>query len=131
MPRIRLRRPAGPVGPAPPGSTLGREEVPESSHRWAFRRSAVRGRRLPARRGVTHPRRARRVPYGGVVEPHAGRLHVHYGQAYVLCGDRELPDLEDAFRGQVNGLCGASALGALFLVTGLHTGMVGFAVQVL
>ena len=71
------------------------------------------------------------MSYGAAVNLAAGRLSVHYGQAYVLCGDCEVPDLEDAFRGQTNGLCGAAAPGALFLLVGLHTGTVGFVVQVL
>jgi hypothetical protein len=64
------------------------------------------------------------------VEVFAGPLWVHYGQAYVLSGDSEVPDLGDAFRGQVNGLCGSAVSGAMFLITGLHTGHVGFTVQV-
>jgi hypothetical protein len=60
-----------------------------------------------------------------------GLLHVHYGQAYVLTGEMLPPELRDAFRGQTNGLCGATVRGALFLITGLHTGHVGFAVDVL
>jgi hypothetical protein len=60
-----------------------------------------------------------------------GLLDVHYGQAYVLTGDMPSPNLHDAFRRQTNGLCGAAVRGALFLITGLHTGHVGFAVDVL
>ncbi|WP_240687293.1 hypothetical protein [Amycolatopsis suaedae] len=37
--------------------------------------------------------------------------------------------LHEAFAGQRNGLCGAAEPGALFLVTGLHTGKVGFSVE--
>jgi hypothetical protein len=64
------------------------------------------------------------------MEVFAGPLHVHYGQAYILSGDSDVPDLEDAFRGQVNGLCGTAVSGAMFLITGLHTGHVGFTVSV-
>jgi hypothetical protein len=60
-----------------------------------------------------------------------GRFWVHYGQAYVISGGWELPDMTDAFRGQVNGLCGAADPGRLFLVTGLHTGDVNFRVELL
>ncbi|MFF7331917.1 hypothetical protein [Streptomyces sp. NPDC008150] len=35
----------------------------------------------------------------------------------------------DAFRGQVNGLCGGAEAGFLFLLTGLHTGQVGLRVE--
>jgi hypothetical protein len=59
-----------------------------------------------------------------------GYLNVHYGQAYVLACDN-IVRLEESFRGQSNGLCGAAIPGALFLITGLHTGHVGFAVDVL
>ncbi|MFB7896948.1 hypothetical protein ACFC1B_11490 [Streptomyces xiamenensis] len=41
-----------------------------------------------------------------------------------------IPDLAEAFAGQNGGLCGAAAPGALWLSTGLHTGNVGFAVEV-
>jgi hypothetical protein len=64
------------------------------------------------------------------VEVFAGPLHVHYAQAYILSGDSEVPDLEEAFRGQVNGLCGTAVTGSMFLITGLHTGHVGFTVDV-
>jgi hypothetical protein len=37
--------------------------------------------------------------------------------------------MEDTFRGQSNGLCGAVCPGSLFLVTGLHTGDVGLRVE--
>lgn len=57
-----------------------------------------------------------------------GRLHVHYGQAYVAAGDVRA-ELPEAFAGQENGLCGAAVPGVLFLITGLHTGHVGFAVE--
>ncbi|MFF4963345.1 hypothetical protein ACFY2Z_41560 [Streptomyces sp. NPDC001222] len=58
-------------------------------------------------------------------------MHVHYGQIYVesdpaSCG----PDLAEAFAGQSSGLCGAAVPGALWLMTGLHTGNVGFTVEV-
>jgi hypothetical protein len=60
-----------------------------------------------------------------------GKIHVHYSQAYVLVGEIGDLDFYDAFRGQANGLCGAAVRGALLLVTGLHTGQVGFTVDVL
>jgi hypothetical protein len=53
---------------------------------------------------------------------------VHYGQIYVESGDRA-GGLPESFGGQANGLCGAAEPGALFLLTGLHTGLVGFAVE--
>jgi hypothetical protein len=61
----------------------------------------------------------------------AGQLHVHYGQAYVTSrSDGSIGiDMPEAFAGQANGLCGAGCLGGLFLMTGLHTGHVGFAVE--
>lgn len=54
---------------------------------------------------------------------------MHYGQAYVIAGSEDT-DLAASFRGQVNGLCGAAAAGLLFLITGLHTGRVGFTVDI-
>ncbi|MFF3122165.1 hypothetical protein ACFVRD_07265 [Streptomyces sp. NPDC057908] len=59
-----------------------------------------------------------------------GEVHVHYGQIYVesdpeVCG----LDLDEAFGGQKAGLCGAAVAGALWLTTGLHTGSVGFTIE--
>ena len=54
-----------------------------------------------------------------------GEVHVHYGQIYVE-SDEDFPDLGESFAGQSNGLCGAAIPGALFLITGLHTGNVRF-----
>ncbi|WP_194280453.1 hypothetical protein [Streptomyces fagopyri] len=63
--------------------------------------------------------------------PVAGEVHVHYGQIYVE-SDAEgvIPDLSEAFAGQRGGLCGAAVPGVLWLITGLHTGNVGFMVEV-
>ncbi|HEX8005451.1 MAG TPA: hypothetical protein VF482_03390 [Trebonia sp.] len=53
---------------------------------------------------------------------------VHYGQIYVQSGE-DYPDLAECFGGQSNGLCGAAMPGILYLITGLHTGQVGFTVE--
>jgi hypothetical protein len=53
---------------------------------------------------------------------------VHYGQLYVLSG-QEAPEPAECLAGQRNGLCGAAVAGVLFLNTGLHTGRVGFSVE--
>ncbi|WP_244211159.1 hypothetical protein [Amycolatopsis kentuckyensis] len=61
-----------------------------------------------------------------------GDVHVHYGQSYVH-DDKGEPfegDLHACFAGQRNGLCGAAVRGTLFLITGLHTGEVGFTAEV-
>ncbi|MFQ6329154.1 hypothetical protein ACLMAL_23875 [Nocardia sp. CWNU-33] len=60
-----------------------------------------------------------------------GEVSVSYGQIYVVsdpCGHS--PRMHEAFAGQNSGLCGAAVPGALFLSTGLHTGNVGFTVEV-
>lgn len=57
------------------------------------------------------------------------RAWVAYAQIYVE-STSSLGDMNDCFRGQRNGLCGAASAGVLFLITGLHTGEVGFAVEV-
>lgn len=64
--------------------------------------------------------------------PVTGEVHVHYHQIYVVSDPHggAIPDLAEAFAGQHAGLCGAAAPGALWLSTGLHTGNVGFAVEV-
>lgn len=56
-------------------------------------------------------------------------LHVYYGQATVAPEDSAGFGLNDAFRGQKNGLCGASVPKCLFLITGLHTGGVRLRVE--
>jgi hypothetical protein len=53
---------------------------------------------------------------------------VHYGQIYVESSE-DFADLGECFAGQRNGLCGAAVPGKLFLITGLHTGKVGFTVE--
>ncbi|GGW83905.1 hypothetical protein AB0E64_39390 [Streptomyces caelestis] len=63
--------------------------------------------------------------------PVEGEVHVHYGQIYVETDpDSFGPGLAEAFAGQRAGLCGAATPGALWLSTGLHTGEVGFTVEV-
>ncbi|MFI6155158.1 hypothetical protein ACIBCA_21010 [Kitasatospora sp. NPDC051170] len=66
-----------------------------------------------------------------VRRPVDGEVHVHYGQIYVESDpDSFGPGLAEAFAGQSAGLCGAAIPGALWLATGLHTGSVGFTVEV-
>ncbi|MFI2608487.1 hypothetical protein [Kitasatospora sp. NPDC018619] len=66
-----------------------------------------------------------------VRRPVDGEVSVHYGQIYVESDpDDDGPDLAEAFGGQRNGLCGAAVPGRLWLSTGLHTGQVGFTVEV-
>jgi hypothetical protein len=63
--------------------------------------------------------------------PVHGEVHVHYSQIYVVSGPDGLASgLQEAFGGQSSGLCGAATPGALFLTTGLHTGYIGFTVEV-
>jgi len=56
-----------------------------------------------------------------------GTVCLAYAQMYVTSTDG--PVMEEAFAGQSNGLCGAAVDGALFLMTGTHTGFVRFAVE--
>ena len=53
-----------------------------------------------------------------------GLVHSAYAQLHVTTGTLEpaLPD--EAFVGQANGLCGCAVEGAIFLVTGTHTGSI-------
>ncbi|MET8947212.1 hypothetical protein ABZX30_27555 [Streptomyces sp. NPDC004542] len=63
--------------------------------------------------------------------PVTGEVQVHYGQIYVESDPAGTkPGLSEAFAGQSGGLCGAAVPGALWLSTGLHTGRVGFVVEV-
>lgn len=60
-----------------------------------------------------------------------GEVGVSYGQIYVESAPGSpTPRMYEAFAGQSSGLCGAAVPGALFLRTGLHTGDVGFTVEV-
>jgi hypothetical protein len=52
------------------------------------------------------------------------QIHVHYGQFYVEPNDGDYVDMDLALRGQSNGICGAAQPGRLFLITGIHTGVV-------
>ena len=59
----------------------------------------------------------------------SGPAWVAYAQIYVESSEN-YADLGECFAGQRNGLCGAAVEGKLFLITGLHTGKVGFVVEV-
>jgi hypothetical protein len=56
-------------------------------------------------------------------------VEVDYGQLYLTASEADVPVPELAFAGQSNGLCGAAVPGALYLLTGLQHGSVGFAVE--
>ncbi|RZT15113.1 hypothetical protein EV649_5897 [Kribbella sp. VKM Ac-2569] len=58
-----------------------------------------------------------------------GPAWVAYSQIYVESAE-DYADMHECFAGQRNGLCGAAVAGKLFLMTGLHTGKVGFTVEV-
>ena len=59
-----------------------------------------------------------------------GEVSVYYHQLYVESDrDRLAPGLEETFAGQAAGLCGGAQAGALWLTTGLHSGKVGFTVE--
>ncbi|WP_331771459.1 hypothetical protein OG948_48585 (plasmid) [Embleya sp. NBC_00888] len=63
--------------------------------------------------------------------PVTGEVHVDYNRIYVESDpDGAKPDLNEAFPGQSEGLCGAAVPGVLFLATGLHKGNVGFTVEI-
>ncbi|MET7486741.1 hypothetical protein [Streptomyces sp. NPDC005538] len=58
-------------------------------------------------------------------------VDVSYCQVYVESQDAsEFGDVNDAFGGQRNGLCGAAWPGMMWLATGLYYGRVGFRVEV-
>jgi hypothetical protein len=60
----------------------------------------------------------------------SGEVFVHYGQLYLESDEEEFgPGLKESFVGQAAGLCGGALAGALWLTTGLHTGDVGFTVE--
>jgi len=57
-------------------------------------------------------------------------INVHYRQAYLELAGQFDGAVEDCFRGQQNGICGAASPDILFLTTGLHTGKVGLTINV-
>ncbi|MEU3184697.1 hypothetical protein ABZ707_10850 [Streptomyces sp. NPDC006923] len=60
----------------------------------------------------------------------SGQVYVSYSQIYVESDhDGPGPGLAESFAGQDAGLCGAATEGALWLITGLHTGSVEFTVE--
>ncbi|MFI9508235.1 hypothetical protein [Nocardia sp. NPDC052566] len=60
-----------------------------------------------------------------------GEVGISYHQIYVVSDpDGISPGMHGAFAGQTGGLCGAAIPGALWLTTGLHSGSVGFTVEV-
>ena len=63
-----------------------------------------------------------------MAELFSGNVEVQYGQAYIELDGCFDGVMEDCFRGQSNGICGAAAPANLFLITGLHTGPVGLTI---
>ncbi|MGG6263516.1 Rpn family recombination-promoting nuclease/putative transposase [Leptolyngbya sp. AN03gr2] len=53
-------------------------------------------------------------------------FHIIFIEPYIDPNEYEGVDLEAAFRGQINGICGAASLSKMLLMTGLHTGPVRF-----
>ena len=59
-----------------------------------------------------------------------GPWNVHYGQLYLETKlGQQAEDMSDHFADQANGLVGAAVPGALFLITGLHTGHIALRVE--
>ncbi|RZU52679.1 hypothetical protein EV385_4558 [Krasilnikovia cinnamomea] len=53
------------------------------------------------------------------------QVRVEYSQLYVVSDpDDDRPDLQETYRGQTNGLCGAADLGNMTLTTGIEMGPV-------
>lgn len=60
-----------------------------------------------------------------MTELFTGTVEVQYGQVYIELDGSFDGEMDKCFRGQNNGLCGAQMPATLFLMTGLHTGVVG------
>lgn len=57
-------------------------------------------------------------------------VFVAYGQIYLESATGRMDgEMDKPFQGQTNGLCGGAVPGMLFLMTGTHTGDVGFRVE--
>ncbi len=64
-----------------------------------------------------------------MTELFAGNIEVQYGQAYIELDGSFDGAMDNCFLGQNNGLCGAQVPAILFLMTGLHTGIVGITIH--
>ncbi|MHC1548784.1 hypothetical protein [Phyllobacterium sp. K27] len=64
-----------------------------------------------------------------MTELFAGNIEAHYGQAYIELDGSFNGEMDNCFRGQNNGLCGAQTPAILFLMTGLHTGIIGITIR--
>jgi hypothetical protein len=65
------------------------------------------------------------APFGGIMLVDVlldTTIYVHYGFLRLGAAETDPTDLEDAFRGHVNGLCGGAVPGQLNMRTGTHTG---------
>lgn len=60
----------------------------------------------------------------------SGLVRLHYGQLYAVSSGCADVTIEEAFKGQSNGLCGAAVQGALLLMCGSHSATVDLAVTV-
>jgi hypothetical protein len=60
----------------------------------------------------------------------SGPVNVCYGQIFVVSPGCGAVFLENSFKGQVNGICGAKVSGGLMLLCGLHSGRVSLEVSV-
>ncbi|MGL3806206.1 hypothetical protein ACSYDW_08930 [Paeniglutamicibacter sp. R2-26] len=115
MPRLRLKFD---LDPAVLREAATRAHRPDSTDRIQARKKTSTRPSTPA---TTNPEEH--------MELFDGTINVAYGQFYLLPeGDYEI-DMDAAFRGQDNGLCGAAAPPGLFFITGLHTGHVGLSVH--
>lgn len=104
------------VGPLPAVPDAGYPVQQERRHRQA---AEPRLRNL-----VSDQDRRAAVVFDGLVS-------TSYAQMTLVTGWVEPPIPNDAFVGQVNGLCGATVPGALFLVTGTHTGLIPVRIRLL
>lgn len=104
------------VGPLPAVPGAGYPVQPKGRHRQA---AEPRLRNL-----VNDQDRQAGVVFDGLVS-------TSYAQMTLVTGWVEPPIPNDAFVGQVNGLCGAIVPGALFLVTGTRTGTIPVRIRLL
>lgn len=64
-----------------------------------------------------------------MTELFSGNVEVQYGQFYIELDGSFDGAMDRCFLGQNNGLCGAQMPTILFLMTGLHTGIVGITIN--
>lgn len=65
-----------------------------------------------------------------MIELYSGILGIEYGQFYIISNETQFDgDMDEAFKNQENGLCGASVPGFVWFTTGIQNGKISVDIQ--